>query len=142
MEKLNKVLENLSRQGRRITTARKAMIDFFMQNHAPCSALQAQKWLSKNNIKANKTTVYRELDFMKREGLVEEFSFGDGVKRYEAVLSHHHHIICLKCDKVECVKLGKELLSQEKKIEKNTKFKILSHSLEFFGFCPKCRADK
>ena len=59
--------------------------------------------------------------------------------RYELEsLDHHHHIICIDCDKVEDIVLEKYLDSQEQKIMRQKKFKTISHSLEFFGLCAEC----
>lgn len=86
----------------------------------------------------NKTTVYRQIDKLIKEGQIIEVDFGEGKKRYELKsMSHHHHLICQKCAKLEDVVFEeKDIFS---KIEKNTRFKIVSHNLEFFGYCAKCQ---
>jgi len=125
----------------KITKIRKAIIDLFSMSNKPLSSLDVQKSLFKKKISANKTTVYRELEFLREQKIIEEFNFADRIKRYEIISKHHHHIICTKCDKVECVELSKDLGKQEKIIEKDKKFKIINHSLEFYGICQKCQAS-
>jgi len=136
------IISKLREGGFRSTGIREAILNLFCKSKKPLSCLDIQKYLKQKSISANKTTVYRELDFLKKQKLIEEFQLDDGVRRYEISSNHHHHVVCTKCKKIECVELAKELKSQEKEIEKNNKFKIISHSLEFYGLCHKCQAVK
>jgi Fur family ferric uptake transcriptional regulator len=76
---------------------------------------------------------------LKNQKFVEEFQLDDGIKRYEMFSDHHHHTVCLKCKKIKCVKLKNELGRQEREVERKNKFKIINHSLEFYGLCRSCR---
>jgi Fe2+ or Zn2+ uptake regulation protein len=138
MKDQKEILNSFKEDGFRLTNIRKAILDLFYKSKKPFSCQDIQKYLKQNKISANKTTVYRELEFMKNRKVIEEFQVDDKVKRYEICSNHHHHTVCLKCRKIKCVKLCKELRDEEKIIEKNNKFKIISHSLEFYGFCRKC----
>ena len=143
MKNKNEILDSFKKDGFRLTSIREAILDlFYKKSKAPLSCQDIQKQLKQKNISANKTTVYRELEFMKNKNVIEEFQLDDGVKRYEIISIHHHHAVCLKCRNIKCVELGKELESQEKQIEKQNKFKIISHSLEFYGLCQKCQGVK
>jgi len=126
----------------RFSAVRNFILLSLSKSKKPLSAFDLQKILRLNKLSTNKTTVYRELDFLKNQNSIEEFKLDDGVRRYEVCSNHHHHTVCLKCRKIKCVKLDKELSEQEKKIEKNNKFKIISHSLEFYGLCHKCQVVK
>ena len=96
--------------------------------------------LLKRGVKVNKTTVYRQLAGLKARGAVREVDFGDGKKRFEANnREHHHHLFCTKCKRVDEVRLSGEFAHLEKAIGRNKKFKIIDHSLEFFGLCANCR---
>ena len=97
------------------------------------------KRLEKKGFGANKTTVYRELATLQKEGIVKELHFGENKKRYELVREdHHHHVICVACDAVQDVAMDGDLDRREKEIEKKQGFTILRHSLEFYGMCSKC----
>ena len=135
----NQVLLNLQKQGHRLTPVSKFIVGFLATHKKPFDAATLQTKLEKAVKKVNKTTVYREIEFLLSKGLIKEVSFGDGKMRYEiADLPHHHHLMCLDCKTVEDVVLKDELKSIEKKISKNTKFKIKRHALEFFGLCAQC----
>lgn len=85
------------------------------------------------------TTVYRSLEALVAQGLVQEVVLGDGERRYELVHpgEHHHHLVCEGCRK--SVHLDECLVEQfEETIKKNYGFQIKSHLLELFGLCSDC----
>lgn len=91
-------------------------------------------------LRVNKTTVYRELEMLRAENLILEVDFGDAIKRYELADSkHHHHLICVGCTRVQDVEVDAPLAATERRLERQTSFKIERHALEFFGLCAQCR---
>ena len=74
------------------------------------------------------------------ENIIKEIEFGEGQKRYELEdFKHHHHLICLKCRKVDDIELKTDLEKEEKRFLKENGFKVVNHSLEFFGYCQNCQ---
>ena len=134
------VLYTLRSRGFRVTKIRSMMVEALAR--APLSVQEIQTYLAKSKLTANKTTVYRALTFLQDEKLIREIQLsGEKKKRYElATDEHHHHVVCVKCDRIEDVAMKKELEQQEKYIARNQKFKILNHSLEFYGICKTCSA--
>ena len=125
---------------RRFSAVRNFILDLLVENDNPLSVFDLQKIFKFKKILANKTTIYREINLLKEEGLILEIQLNEKNKRYElASKKHHHHIVCVNCNKIEDVVLENDLKDQEKKISKNKKFKIINHSLEFFGICDKCQ---
>lgn len=116
----------------RDTPIRKNILKLLDQSPYPLSVNDLRK-----HIEANKTTIYRQLDSLTREGLVNQVHLSDRKVRYEPTGGcHHHHLVCEGCGVVKDVPLDESiLLSQLKKIKD---FKISRHSLEFFGLCNKC----
>ncbi|MEX0869998.1 MAG: Fur family transcriptional regulator [Candidatus Spechtbacterales bacterium] len=139
MVQKKQILKNLKQRGHRITKVRSAMLDVFENAKKPLLAAEISASLKGKGIYANKTTVYRQIDFLKEERVIKEIDFGDLQRRYElAGTDHHHHAVCVYCGDVEEVELSGDLKSQEKKISQDYKFKVLHHKLEFFGICRKC----
>ncbi len=135
----DEVLKELASRGHRITEVRRFIVEFLATHKKPYDALTLREKLEKKVKKVNKTTVYREIEFLLSEKVLREVDFCDGKKRYEiAGLPHHHHLICEGCDSVEDVMLDNDLVSIEKKIATQSKFKVERHTLEFFGQCAKC----
>ena len=88
----------------------------------------------------DQATVYRMLRSLKGAGLVRQVEFQHGHAHWElAELGDHHHLICVKCEKIEDIK-GCRIGELEKNILQKTKSfaDITGHSLELFGHCKKC----
>ena len=132
--------EELRSRGFRITAAREAILEILSKGHKPLSASEVHESLLKQRTKSDRVTVYRELDFLEKQGVIQAVQFQDRNRRYElASLEHHHHLICQECKSVEDVSIKEDLEIQERAIEKQKNFKIMRHSLEFFGLCANCR---
>ncbi|HVW66663.1 MAG TPA: Fur family transcriptional regulator [Candidatus Peribacteraceae bacterium] len=133
------IITALKQKGHRLTQARRAVIGFILTQVKPFSALDVHNALSKKGVKTDKVTVYRELALLASEGFLHDVQFDDGVKRYElAALDHHHHLVCIKCKKIDDIHMEHDLDTIEKTIRKQKKFDVLRHSLEFYGLCARC----
>jgi Fe2+ or Zn2+ uptake regulation protein len=132
-------MDTLTLENHRQTKVRKALLKIFAQDNKPFSVPEILAFLQKENLTPNKTTIYRELEFLIEKDIIHEVRLGDRKTRYETTAQdHHHHLICIKCKKIEDVLLTIDVDSEEKRIEKEKKFKVLHHSLEFFGVCKQC----
>ena len=133
-------LTNLKSAGHKITPVRSALISIFRKNTSPLSISELLEKLKSLNLKPNKTTVYREIDFLIKQNLISGVDFGEGKKRYEGSSgAHHHHIICVNCKKIKDVQMDRDLDLFNAKIAKQAGYKPAGHSLEFFGLCPTCQ---
>ena len=127
-------------KGTRLTRVRATLTHILKSDHGPFSVAELLQRLRVRGLRANKTTVYRQLEFFRREDLIKEVNLGEKQSRYEwSERDHHHHVVCLKCRKVEAVRLSEDLQRQERFIEQEKKFIINHHELEFFGLCRKCQ---
>ena len=140
MDNFNIVLSKLKKDGHRITKLRRSIIYFFFKNKKPSSFSDINLFLEQESIKVNKTTIYRELYFLKKESIINEVQFfGERAKRHEISYGeHHHHLRCISCNNIKDIVLKDDLKSQEEEINKKMGFKVLEHSLEFSGICSKC----
>lgn len=133
------LVEELKKRSFPLTRARRAIAQEFETATGAFSAVELLQRLYQAGLKVNKTTVYRELDNLVREKLVEELDMGEGLKRYELSPNrHHHHVFCAQCKKVVCLPMDDELHLVEKRIEQETHFVVQGHDLKFFGICPEC----
>lgn len=130
--------------GFRITKVRKNIIAYFIASISPISAIDIIEKLKNEGNPVNKTTVYRELDFLLKEELIKEVFIDGNTKLYElSSLDHHHHLVCINCKKVEDLLPTQEFLKQEQNFEqriiKEKDVNIVYHSLEYFSLCAKCK---
>lgn len=140
MQQFDSTISLLRMRGFRITPIRKAIIMMFYDYSLPLTPTEVIAKLSDQKIRANKTTVYREIDFLLQQAILQSVQLGDGSLRYEPTSTpHHHHLICKNCGTIDDIVLENDLTEQEEKITHATKFKILDHSLEFFGLCYSCQ---
>lgn len=132
--KADTLIERLKNKKKRITPARIKILKILCSTPSP---ITAETLVKKVNV--NKTTSYRELEFLLKNEIIQEVDFGDGTKRYELKeLKHHHHLVCLRCKSVQDISFNENLEKEEIKIKKYQRFQVLRHDLEFFGYCHNC----
>lgn len=132
-------LEKIKDSGGRITGTRKLLAEVFTQSEGPLSLSAIVSSIKRRGSKIDRTTLYRELVFLVDNNIVQLVNLGDGKKYYEACFNHHHHLVCTSCRSITEIELGKCLGGYEKKFLKEFKFQTVSHSLEFYGLCKKCK---
>ena len=134
------ILQKLRSGGFRLTIARKSIIKIFLDSCVPLTVLEVMALMRRRKVNVNKTTVYREINFLMSQDMLRELHLGDGRKRYEVMKDdHHHHLFCVSCSGVECVELERCLESEEKKISEEKNFRTIKHSLKFLGLCERCQ---
>ncbi len=133
------IIEHLKSKGHKNTKVRQALVEILLSTYSPLAITELLQNLSKKQLKPNKTTVYREITFLKSIDRVDEVDFGDGKKLYEIKRNHHHHIVCINCKIVSDIPMEQELAITEEKIFRKVGFKPIGHSLEFFGLCANCQ---
>lgn len=84
-------------------------------------------------------TVYRALDSLKLEGMVQVRTLANGEALYSLVQEDKHHLTCLQCGSSIAID-DCPVHSLEEELHKFYKFKIYYHMLEFFGLCKRCQA--
>ncbi len=134
----------LKKHGYKFTWQRKLILDFLSDNmdkHLSCDEIFDM--IVVDNPEIGIATIYRNLLTFDQLGIVSKLNLGDGINRYELKDSseeghHHHHLICVNCDKI--IEVKKDLLDDlENMVENELEFKIMDHSLKFYGYCSDCR---
>ena len=134
-------MTSLDIPGRRQTPARKQLMDLLQNSGTPVTAVQLIECLSAQGLAVNKTTVYRQLDFLEKQGLVSALSFL-GQRYYESgAIPHHHHFICQACGLIVDVPAKPDLAEHSVRLFSSVKssFVVLDHQVEFIGLCKECR---
>lgn len=130
----------LSDAALRDTETRRVLLSVLHDATGPLATPDIVSQCHKAGRKANKTTIYRDLAAMERAGIVRRVIVSDRKQYFELTeRGHHHHFICLECEKVEDILLDEfDLATQEQRLTKENGFSIYRHSLEFFGLCKMC----
>ena len=84
-------------------------------------------------------TVYRVLTQFETAGLVTRHHFEGGHSVFELNEgSHHDHILCVKCGKVD--EFVDEMIEQRQQdIASKLGYEMTDHCLYMYGICSKCR---
>jgi Fur family ferric uptake transcriptional regulator len=83
------------------------------------------------------TTVYRTLEFLAANGVVNPAQNGGGHLTYELAGQNHHHLVCRTCGAQ--VDLAPDSLKRAiSQLEIQTGYQIDAGHLTFFGLCPDC----
>ena len=133
------MIEELRSKGFRRTVAREALLRVFSGSDSPLSVPEIERRLAASARRFNKTTVYREIGFLKTAGYVTELALRNDMALYELAGPHHHHLVCVDCGTVRDIDFRESLGREERRIERREGFRILDHSLEFFGLCGNCQ---
>lgn len=107
----------------------------------PTSAQDLHLELRNHAYSIGLATVYRALDALKLEGLVQVRTLSSGESLYSLPQEDRHHLTCLRCgDSISIEECPVHHLESE--LQQHHKFRIYYHTLEFFGLCPECQAQE
>jgi Fe2+ or Zn2+ uptake regulation protein len=83
-------------------------------------------------------TVYRNLNVLRGEGKILELAFGKYSCRYDGTTAYHLHFYCLECKNIFDVE-GLNLKDLDEKVADKLDSEVISHRVEFYGYCQRCR---
>ncbi|HEX6939963.1 MAG TPA: Fur family transcriptional regulator [Longimicrobiales bacterium] len=132
----------LKDQGLPVTQQREVIAEvvFSAPEHLSVEDIEAR--LRAQGEKIGKATIYRTLEMLVRSGLVEEYDFGEGFKRYKHLFGQmlvREHLICTECGKVQEIQTP-ELLRLQEAVAQEHGFQPARHRLEMYGLCAECQA--
>ncbi len=125
----------------RETPLLKTVINILETQDRPLSVPELTRLLKSKKLAPNKTTLYRLLERLKEQALIQEVLLNNRVTHYELKKKHHHHFVCNQCDYVKCIE-DKELenkIHQLKDQLKDQGLDINQHQFSFSGCCPNCQ---
>jgi Fur family ferric uptake transcriptional regulator len=99
--------------------------------------------LRSSGARIGQTTVYRHLQLLAEQGLVDVIRTPTGETGYRscAGTEHHHHLICRTCARtVELA--GPEVEAWLARVTRKAGFTDVSHTLEIVGTCPSCSTQE
>ena len=132
-------LHLLRSKGFKLTPQRRAVVAA-LQTCAPFPTAQdIYRHIKETAPDVSLDTVYRNLTLLCRLGVVSQVNLPGG-SAYEIVDGHHHHhLICLSCGQAECIDYC-PVIPHDLAQAKERGFTVVSHSLEFYGYCRTCRS--
>lgn len=111
------------------------------------SAEDLERALSAAGRRVARASIYRALEALAAEGLVQRVDLGESGSRWERIggnddHSHHHHLVCGSCGRIvpfEDDRLERALDS----LSSSAGFRVDSHEVTLHGRCgPCCSGDR
>ncbi|HYM75625.1 MAG TPA: transcriptional repressor [Candidatus Dormibacteraeota bacterium] len=132
----------LAQRGIRMTGPRRAILNVIETANKHLDASQILRKAQKSDPSVDRSTVYRTLGLLKRQGLIDELDLmhlnGEG-HYYERKLGRDHiHMACLRCGKITEF-VSERFDSLKSQLEQECRFRILVARLEVGGYCTECR---
>lgn len=129
-------------QGLPITQQREVIAEAVFQAEAHLSVEEIETKLRTQGERIGKATIYRTLETLVRSGLVAEYDFGEGYKRYKHLFGQtlvHEHLVCTDCGSVKEIK-SRELAQVQEDVARAHGFQPSRYRLEIYGLCATCQA--
>jgi Fur family ferric uptake transcriptional regulator len=88
------------------------------------------------------STVYRQLQSLVEEGVVDVIHTPDGEATYRYCgeangQRHHHHLVCRTCGRTEEIE-GRAVERWAGEVARDHGYQAVDHTVELFGVCPNC----
>lgn len=122
----------------RRTRSQERIVEILKTLEGSISAQDLYVELRSRDLTMGLATVYRSLESLKLEGVVQARTVPNGESLYSLVQEDRHHLTCLQCSKSipidEC-----PIHDLENQLRQSYQFKVYYHTLEFFGLCATCQ---
>jgi Fur family ferric uptake transcriptional regulator len=129
----------LNSAGLRMTSQRALILDIISQADEHLDADEVYRQARERQPGLSLSTVYRNLQTLKKLGLVKELHFDESHHHYEVKpSSEHHHLVCLGCGKIEEFSCR---LSQwmRREVAEKKGFEVTGVEVHMTGYCAQCR---
>jgi len=132
---------NLKSSGLKATIPRLKILDLFQKNETNSSrhmsAEDVYRHLLAENLDIGLATVYRVLTQFEQAGLLQRHFFDSGKAVFELNEgTHHDHLVCLQCGKVEEF-YDAEIEQHQNDIASERGFLVREHTLYLYADCTK-----
>lgn len=133
----------LKKNSLKMTRQREVIVESFLRTNGHLSVEELHRLVKEKDASVGFTTVFRTLKALTDCGLARETDLQDGRTRFEHVYHrpHHHHIVCVDCNRtIEF--LSPELERLQEMIVAKYQFRTVRHQMQIFGVCPDCQNQR
>jgi Fur family ferric uptake transcriptional regulator len=131
----------LNSRGWRLTPQRETILHVFqnLPRGDHLSAEELHNLLQQRGEPISLSTIYRSVKLMARMGILRELELAEGHKHYELnqpFPHHHHHLVCIQCNRTMEFKNDSILKQGMKQVEK-VGFQLIDCQLTIHTICPE-----
>lgn len=135
------LVKKLREKGYKLTPQRYEILKFLSSTKSHPSVEEVYRGVRKKHPMVGLGTVYKTLEMLRDLKEIQEVGSAEGAMRYDGANTEPHaHFICVKCRKVSDVD-GLPVADLFEMVEEMTRKKVLTHRIEFYGYCTKCSPD-
>lgn len=138
MQSTDALIKLFRQKGLHVTPQRRAIFELLSGDDTHPTADQVYRRITSVMPDISRTTVYnilRELVDFGQLAPVEGLS--EGGVRYDTNMDAHHHLFCVRCNRLTDVAL--DLKGLELPAEQAAGYRIEKHQVTFYGVCPDCQ---
>jgi Fur family ferric uptake transcriptional regulator len=122
----------------RKTKQREAILDELMKLRTHPGADELYVRVKKRLPRISLGTVYRNLETLSREGVIQRLETAGSQKRFDADTGDHRHIRCIRCGRIDDLAIGADRARCDARVAKGTGYRVLGRRVEYLGVCPAC----
>ena len=130
----------LKKHGLKITNQRLLVAEhiFGMKTHFTVDSLTEE--LKEQRGAISRATIYRIVSVLVDAGLLTEHNFAQNARYYEHIpqQSHHDHILCLDCGRIDEF-VNEEIEKLQLEMAQKQGYELADHSLNLYGRCLKLK---
>jgi Fur family peroxide stress response transcriptional regulator len=136
-ESAKMIINYLRKKGYKATPQRIAICRFALQSRDHPSAQRIYDEVRKVHPTISFATVYKTLQILKEQGVIQELKFPEGQARFDPNIKPHINLVCLQCGNIQDFDdpIAKELIT---KIINTTEFTKTGQRLDIYGICKTC----
>jgi Fe2+ or Zn2+ uptake regulation protein len=130
----DQLVELLRRRGLRATPQRRAIIDAARTAGGPVTAESVFDRVRTELPTISMKTVYETLHSLVEVGEMRELVLGVGPIRYDTTVRPHHHLICMKCHRIDDIDFDVDAIA----VDQRQGFSIVRTDVIAWGCCRDC----
>lgn len=123
-------------KGLRLTAQRKAVLEYLFSTNEHPTARKIFENVRKSLPGIGLSTVYGILAELSKKGVIKALEYKEMDNRYEANLSEHINLVCLRCGKISDY-LTPYTIDLER-IRETAGFRAFQSRFELYGVCESC----
>ena len=121
---------------------REKILEVIKENKMHPTAEKIYQLVIQKNPKISKSTVYRNINILVEQGIIQKITMSVGPDRYDYIHQMHYHAICENCGQVFDFQYPFPVKGIENHIQKQNKQQIEITSITMYGICEVCKLKK
>lgn len=137
MRTVDQLIEHVRQQGGKATSQRILIWTALQDDRSHPTAEDLYRRLKPGAPSLSLTTLYNVLNELVEWGDLRRFDTGDGHIHFDPDTSGHAELVCMRCHAVIDAPVGS--VPEHRVPEGVAGYVIVSHSEQYFGYCPDCQ---